>query len=101
MFINNHSITVKFKSLLSRQNFHVTNIYGLAASTDKVGFITWLYNFDCSLIDGWLLLGNFNLIRSPENRNRPGGNFNEMWLFNDLIQHIDLVEISFQGRDFT
>jgi hypothetical protein len=79
----------------------VTNIYGLAASTDKVGFITWLYNFDCSLIDGWLLLGNFNLIRSPENRNRPGGNFNEMWLFNDLIQHIDLVEISFQGRDFT
>jgi hypothetical protein len=101
MFINSHSIIVKFKSLLSGRLSHVTNIYGPAASAGKVGFISWLYNFDCSSMDDWLLIGDFNLIRSPENRNRPGGNFNEMWLFNDLIQHLDLVEISFQGRYFT
>jgi hypothetical protein len=35
------------------------------------------------------------------NRSRCGGNANEMLLFNDLIHHLDLVEIQFQSRSFT
>jgi hypothetical protein len=46
-------------------------------------------------------LGDLNLIRTPTNQNRAGGTTSEMFLFNDLIQHLDLVEIPFQGRDFT
>jgi hypothetical protein len=46
-------------------------------------------------------LGDFNLIRSPDNRNKGGGNPNEMMLFNDLILHLDLIDISFQGRNFS
>jgi hypothetical protein len=101
LLINSYSIIVKFKSLLTGQIFHITNIYGPASSVDKARFISCLYNFDCSLIDDWLLLGDFNLIRSLENRNKLRGNTNEMWLFNDLIQHLDLVKTAFQGRDFT
>jgi hypothetical protein len=41
------------------------------------------------------------LIRSPLNHTRPGVNVNKMLLFNDLIQHLDLVEVSFSGRAFT
>jgi hypothetical protein len=51
-------------------------------------------------LDDWLLAGDFNMIRSLENRNRAGGNLNDMQLFNDLIQQLDLAEISFQGRLF-
>jgi hypothetical protein len=43
---NSYSVTVKLKSLQSGLSFHVTNIYGPAASSEKVGYITWLYNFD-------------------------------------------------------
>jgi hypothetical protein len=46
-------------------------------------------------------MGHFNLIRSPDNRNRGGGNPSEMMLFNDHILHLDLVDIPFQGRDFS
>jgi hypothetical protein len=51
---------------ISGHIFHVTNIYGPAATADKPGFINWLYNFDTSGIEDWLLLGDFNLIHAPE-----------------------------------
>lgn len=46
-------------------------------------------------------MGGFNLIRGLENRSRPGGNMNDMLLFNDMINHLDLVDIAFEGRSFT
>lgn len=46
-------------------------------------------------------MGDFNLIRNPENRNRTGGNMGVMMLFNDLIHHLDLVDIAFEGRAYT
>jgi hypothetical protein len=98
---NSYSVTVKLKSLQTGHLFHVSNIYGPAAASEKAGFINWLYNFDTSQIDDWLILGDFNLIRSPDNRTIPGGNVSEMMLFNDLINHLDLVEIPFQGRAFS
>jgi hypothetical protein len=44
---------------------------------------------------------DFNLIRSPENRNWPGGDTNEMLLFNDIIHHLDLIEVRLKDRAFT
>jgi hypothetical protein len=49
----------------------------------------------------WLLLGDFNPIRHPENRNMEGGNVNDMMLFNDIISHLDLIEIPLKNRAFT
>jgi hypothetical protein len=49
----------------------------------------------------WMMLGDFNLMRRPENRNRPGGNANDMLLFNDIIHHLDLVEIPLKDRAYT
>jgi hypothetical protein len=74
---------------------------GPASSADKAGFFSWLYNFDTELLEDWLILGDFNFIRSPENRNRPEGNPTEMLLFNDLINHLYLLEIELQGQAFT
>jgi hypothetical protein len=52
-------------------------------------------------MDSWVILGDFNLIRSPENRNRVGGDINNMLLFNRIISQLDLVEIPLKGRAFT
>lgn len=46
-------------------------------------------------------MGDFNLIRCPDNRSRPGGNLGDMMLFNDMIHNLDLVDIAFEGRSFT
>ena len=49
----------------------------------------------------WLIVGDFNLIRKPEDRNRPGGNIGEMLMFNNAIRSLGVVEIPFHDRKFT
>ena len=41
----------------------------------------------------WMILGDFNLMRRPENRNKPGGNLAEMFMFNDTVTSLGLNEI--------
>jgi hypothetical protein len=48
-----------------------------------------------------VVVGDFNLIREPNNRNRPGGDNANMLLFNTVIQARDLEEISLKGRSYT
>lgn len=52
-------------------------------------------------MDHWMILGDFNLIRSPNDRSRPGGNVSNMLLFNSTMQAHNLVEIPLKGRSFT
>lgn len=68
---------------------------------NKQGFITWLMNLDSTDFDPWVLGGDVNLIRGPENRNKPGGDLGEMNLFNEAISDLDLVDIPFSGRNYT
>ena len=49
----------------------------------------------------WLILGDFNLMRNSEDRNRPGGDINEMLLFNEAISALGIVELTLMGRKFT
>ena len=99
--INSYAMTVKLLCKLDNKIIHLTNIYGPASSPQKMGFITWLMNFDTSDFDDWVLGGDFNLIRYPENRNKPGGDQTEMNLFNEAISDLDLVDIPFSGRNYT
>lgn len=46
-------------------------------------------------------MGDFNLYRQPENRNKPGVDVSKMFHFNSFISVIDLTEIPLQGRKFT
>jgi hypothetical protein len=94
-------ITIKLTSLMTGQEWYLTNVYGLCTADGKAEFTNWLYNFDASALDLWIVMGDFSLIRCPENRNRPDGNVNEMLLFSDVISHLDLVEVPLKNRAFT
>jgi hypothetical protein len=49
----------------------------------------------------WLVVGDFNLIRNPSNRNRPGGNLQDMFMFNEAISAQGWVELPLRRRKFT
>ncbi|XP_066324011.1 uncharacterized protein [Miscanthus floridulus] len=98
---NSYAVTVKMLSRLENNSFHVTNIYGPSHSPEKLGFVTWLINLDTTEFEDWIIGGDFNLIRHPENRNKPGGDLGEMNMFNELITDLDLTEIPFSGRSFS
>ena len=67
----------------------------------KQAFTTWLKNIQMPDSYPWLLLGDFTLMRKPEDRNRPGGDVHEMFLFNEALSALGVVELPLQGRKFT
>jgi hypothetical protein len=46
-------------------------------------------------------MGDFNFIRSQDNRNLPGGDMNAIFLFNELISHLGLLELPLKDRSYT
>jgi hypothetical protein len=49
----------------------------------------------------WLVVGDCNLLRKPEDRNRPGGNINELLEFNVAISNQILEELQLHGTKYT
>jgi hypothetical protein len=64
-------------------------------------FMSWFENVQMPDEVDWLIVGDFNLYRKPEDRNRPGGSVGDMLLFNNAISSLGLVEIPLHGRKFT
>lgn len=49
----------------------------------------------------WIVMGDFNFIRSPSDRNKPRGDVNQMLLFNEAISNLGLVELPLKGRQYS
>jgi hypothetical protein len=79
----------------------LTNIYGPCVAERKAIFLDWFSNIDMPKDMDWLVLGDFNFMRKPSDMNKPGGDVNEMLLFNEAISNLGLVELPLKGRKFT
>jgi exonuclease III len=93
--------SVHFSSTQSSQSLTLVNIYGPCSGDMRYTFTQWLFNLNIPPDEDWLLLGDFNFIRSLDNRNKPGGNINDMLLFNDFIRAQNLTELPIKGRKYT
>lgn len=49
----------------------------------------------------WIVLGDFNLYRYPEDRYKPGADINDMYLFNEAINKLGIIELPLRGKRFT
>jgi hypothetical protein len=67
----------------------------------KRAFLDWFGNIQMSDDICWLVVGDFNLMRRSEDRNRPGDNISEMLQFNAAISSLGLEEIPLHGRRST
>jgi hypothetical protein len=92
---------LEFISNLSACSWIITNIYAPCTPQGKIDFLSWLHNISMPLDKLWLLVGDFNLIRRPEDRNKAGGDINLIMKFNEATSNLDLVEISFHGLAYT
>lgn len=79
----------------------LTNIYAPCTPDGEALFLDWIKNI--SMLDDvyWLIVGYFNLLRRPGNRNKPGGNVQEMMAFNAAISILGITEIPLKGAKFT
>jgi hypothetical protein len=77
------------------------NIYGPCTNEGKTEFTDWLKAANIEHEEDWIFLGDFNMYRYPENRNRPGADLANMFLFNSTISYLGLTKIPLQGRKYT
>jgi exonuclease III len=94
-------ITVNFTSVHNMANWTMVGVYGPCHGIERDNFVTWLHDLNIPSTKNWLVLGDFNFVRSQENRNRSGGDINDMFLFNEVIGHLGLMELPLKGRKFT
>ena len=101
VFQNKFSLSVQFTNRFSNQTWVLTNIYGPCLQHEKEEFLQWFGNIGMPEDMDWIIMGDFNFIRALEDRNRPGGDINDMLLFNEAINNLGLVELPLKGRQFT
>ena len=70
-------------------------------SGEKRNFFDWFGNIDMPQDTDWIVLGDFNFIRSPEDRNNLGGDINDMFIFKEAISNLGLVELPIKGINYT
>jgi hypothetical protein len=76
-------------------------VYGPCRQPARDIFVNWLFSLEIGDDGLWMLMGDFNFYRSSENRNRPGGNFNDCLVFKNIISHLGLIELPIKGRSYT
>jgi hypothetical protein len=96
-----YALLVYFTSTQSSRSWTLVNIYGPCHGEQRDKFVQWLYDLNIPADEDWLIVGDFNFIRSPNNRNKPGGNVNDMLTFNDIIRSQNLTELPLKGRKYT
>lgn len=86
LFSETFALGIHFKATQAANSWNLVNIYGPCADPARQLFTDWLFNLNIPDDEDWILMGDFNFIRSPDNHNRPGGNTNDMMLFNEFIR---------------
>jgi hypothetical protein len=64
---------ISFHSKLTNQVWWLTNIYAPCTPHGSEAFLFWFSNLEITGDKLWIFLGDFTMIRAPENRNKPGG----------------------------
>jgi hypothetical protein len=95
---NSFGHTISFRTKLTNQALWLTNIYAPCSPHRREEFLSWFSNLEIDDDKLWIFLGDFNMIRSPENRNKPGGDPLRMLNFNLAIRQLGLQEIPLKDK---
>ena len=67
------ALGVRFSSTQSDDTWTLLNVYGPCAGPNRVLFSNWFFDLEIPSREDWLILGDFNFIRAPDNHNKGGG----------------------------
>ncbi|CAN6253863.1 unnamed protein product [Urochloa humidicola] len=95
------SLTCVLSFLADGSSFVFTNIYAPANHADKEAFLLELSNSSPTDSTPWLLLGDFNLTRTPEDKNNSNFHATEANLFNETLHALGLIELPLLDRAYT
>ena len=71
-FLRMSTVSVEFVSNHNNEPWILTNIYAPCTAPGKRAFLQWFKNINMPNTVNWLIVGDFNLYRNPDDRNKPG-----------------------------
>jgi hypothetical protein len=99
--ISRFAITVKFTSIHNAEEWTLTTIYGPRHGLEQQDFVNWLNSLNVDDGSNWMFIGDFHFYQSLQDRNREGGNMQDIMVFNEIISNLGLQKIPLKGRSFT
>lgn len=75
LFSNEFGISIHFCSLFDNATWLLTCVYRPCTSKGKAHFVHWFRSFQVPASEDWIVMGDFNLLRNLEDRNKPGEMF--------------------------
>jgi hypothetical protein len=100
IYSSKFAITVLFTAQHNAEKWKITTVYGPCHGRDRQEFVDWLNSIQIQNDENWLFVGDFNFYRL-QNRNKDGGNIQDIMVFNSIISNLGLQEIPLKGRKFT
>ena len=99
--VTRSAVTITFSSTHTNAAWTLVTVYGPCRGIERDDFVQLLHDLVIPIDEHWLLVGDFNFIRYVDNRNRPGADMGDIFLFNEIISHLGLVELPLKGRKYT
>jgi exonuclease III len=90
IYSSKFAITIHFTAQHNAETWKLMNVYGPCQGRDRHDFVDWLNSIQITDDENWLFMGDFNFYRSFENRNRDGGNMQDIMVFNSIISNLGL-----------
>lgn len=95
------SVACLIKDKKTRITWRFIAVYGSAYDDFKLDFINELHNTMDAWVGPTIIGGDFNLVRSSEEKNTGVVNYHWVNLFNDWVNKYGLIELKNSGRKYT
>jgi hypothetical protein len=95
------SLTTVFASTTTDLEFTVTNVYAPSDHGLTLSFFAEMVSLHEQVRGPWLVVGDFNLIRYPHEKNNDNFDRNLAALFNGLIRDVGWFELPLTDRLYT
>lgn len=99
--VGTFSVSAKIEATTSLQEWWLTVVYGPQGDSEKLQFLQELRMIKQQIPEKWLVIGDFNMILSAEDKSNNNLNRRLMGEFRKLINDLELKELRLRGRKFT
>ena len=100
-YLTTNTVSTQIKMLANNEEWSITGVCGPQSNTDKILFLQEIIDIRQHVLPAWLLLGDFNLILSAQDKNNTCINMPMINRFRTTIDNMELAPLTLRGRKFT
>ncbi|PNT74395.1 hypothetical protein BRADI_1g14005v3, partial [Brachypodium distachyon] len=95
------SVSAQFDCCASSLTFWVTNVYEPNSEADRDNFFQELFDLQQIVTGPWIIAGDFNTVRSADDRNSGRVTTTETLRFNNWLHDMQVQELPLLDRNYT